>query len=280
MANDWSTSEVNAIVENYFQMLHWECTGRPFVKAEQRRRLSVKLRNRSKGSVEFKHQNISAVLIKYGLPYISGYKPRFNFQSLLEEAVLAYLERNPGLNDAFEHFVQLEIPSYTGAIDYEKLLAEPPTLDAAQEDQVPYRQKTLIKPNYLQIEQQNRQLGSLGERLIFEYEQWRLRNVGKDHLADRVEWIARDLGDGAGFDILSRNDNGSDRYIEVKTTKLGDSVPVFLTRNELLFSREKRENFYLYRVFDFYRSPKFFIKQGALDEVCRLEAVGFLGRFG
>ena len=33
------------------------------------------LDGRSKGSIEFKHQNVSAVLVDMGLPYIDGYKP-------------------------------------------------------------------------------------------------------------------------------------------------------------------------------------------------------------
>lgn len=44
--------------------------------------------------MEFKHQNISAVLKGLGEAWITGYKPAFNFQSSLEEAVLRWLDRN------------------------------------------------------------------------------------------------------------------------------------------------------------------------------------------
>ena len=37
-------------------------------------------------------RNISAVLTLHGYPYIDGYKPRFNFQALLEQVVLEYLD--------------------------------------------------------------------------------------------------------------------------------------------------------------------------------------------
>lgn len=279
MPQNWTISEVEAIVQSYFQMLHWECTGQFFVKAEQRRLLAGKLHNRSKGSIEFKHQNISAVLIKYGLPYIGGYKPRANYQGLLEEAVLQYLERTPTLNDAFEQFAKQALPTIKPEVDYAELLTSPPPASKLKEPPIPYQRRRLSKPNYLQLEQQNRQLGNLGEQLIFEYEQWRLRSAGKPNLADSVEWIARDLGDGAGFDILSRNSNGTDRYIEVKTTKLREFTPIYLTRNELLFSQKNSNDFYLYRVFNYNQSPRFFVKQGALDEICGLEAVGFEGRF-
>jgi hypothetical protein len=44
--------------------------------------------------VEFKHQNISATLMGLGQAWIIGYKPAFNFQSSLKDAVLRWLTRN------------------------------------------------------------------------------------------------------------------------------------------------------------------------------------------
>jgi hypothetical protein len=77
IANNWSQSEVEAAVEDYFNMLRFELSGLKYNKSEHRRALIELLNNRSGGSVELKHQNISAVLIEMGIPYIDGYKPRF-----------------------------------------------------------------------------------------------------------------------------------------------------------------------------------------------------------
>ena len=60
-------------------MLAMELRDEPFNKAEHNRNLQKFLNNRTKGAVELKHQNISAVLIELGYPYIDGYKPRYNF---------------------------------------------------------------------------------------------------------------------------------------------------------------------------------------------------------
>lgn len=136
----------------------------------------------------------------------------------------------------------------------------------------------LRKPNYLKIEQRNQKLGLLGEELIFHYEKWRLIQAGKSTLADQIEWISHEAGDGAGFDILSRNDNGSDRYIEVKTTTLSESTPFYFTRNELQVSQEKSNNYFLYRVFQFRKGPQMFMKQGSFDQICKYEAINFVGR--
>src|SRR5438093_11218214 len=96
---DWSREEVEATVGDYFAMLRDELAGLPLNKAEHNEHLRRILRNRSKGSVEFKHANISAVVTLHGYPYIDGYKLRFNFQSLLEQVVLEYIETHRGFFD-------------------------------------------------------------------------------------------------------------------------------------------------------------------------------------
>src|SRR5258705_13305702 len=73
-------------------MLRDELAGLSINKSERNLRLRSLLQNRSIGSVEFKHANISAVLTLHGYPYIDGYKPRSNFQALLEQVVLEYLD--------------------------------------------------------------------------------------------------------------------------------------------------------------------------------------------
>src|SRR5437899_3120271 len=83
MSDDWSREEVEATVSDYFDMLAMELRGEPFNKAEHNRDLQKLLANRTKGAIEKKHQNISAVLIELGYPYIDGYKPLGNYQQLL-----------------------------------------------------------------------------------------------------------------------------------------------------------------------------------------------------
>src|SRR5215831_4706811 len=69
-------------------MLSKELRREPFNKAEHNRALQRLLNKRSHGAVERKHQNISAILIEAGYPYIDGYKPLGNYQQLLEDVVL------------------------------------------------------------------------------------------------------------------------------------------------------------------------------------------------
>lgn len=98
--SEWSREEVELIVADYLQMLTLELTGQNYNKTEHRRKLQQLLNGRSEGSIEFKHCNISAVMIELEFPYISGYQPRFNYQVLLVDAVMAQIKAKPVVDKA------------------------------------------------------------------------------------------------------------------------------------------------------------------------------------
>src|SRR5690606_19592288 len=110
-------------------------------------------------------------------------------------------------------------------------------------------------------------------------EKWRLINIGKESLADKIEWVAKTQGDGLGYDILSKNANGTDRFIEVKTTKLGKDAPIFFSKTEYDFSSFNSASYFLYRVFNFNKAPKVFIVNGKYDDFCSYGPVKFKGLF-
>lgn len=280
MAEDWTDIENDLIVEDYFSMLQDELAGKPFNKAEHNRMLRAVIPNRSKQSVEFKHRNISAILENFGVPYIRGYKPAHNYQRrILEPKVADYLESHGYLEMDFMKFAESApaAPEILSKPHFEKIIQQPPKKQQVEEPIETYRRPT--RRNYLELEQKNAELGRLGEQFAVQYERWRLAQEGKESLADKVEWVAETRGDGLGFDILSKNNNGTDRYIEVKTTKLSKHSPIFLTRNELKFSVENSSNFYLYRIFDFSVKPKAFILNGRFEDFCIIEAISFQGNF-
>lgn len=114
---------------------------------------------------------------------------------------------------------------------------------------------------------------------MIEYEKWYLIKVGKENLADKIEWISKEVGDGAGFDILSRNLNGTDKYIEVKTTRLGKETPFFFSSNELQFSINKATDYHLYRLFNANSDVKLFTKSGSLNTICKSIPTMYKGYF-
>jgi hypothetical protein len=278
--NDWTQQEVQLIVSDYFSMLQLELEQKKYSKKEHRSAIIDSLDNRSDGSVEFKHQNISAVLANMGLPYIKGYKPRFNYQKqLLEQEVAKYLVENRSVFERdFERFSDENVkPLVDYTVYFQYLLDnELPTGSSIPNDEPSFRP---MKVNYLEREQNNRQLGEGGENLVIEYEKWRLKIEGRPDLSQQIHWVSKDQGDGAGFDILSKNVNGSDRFIEVKTTKLSKETPIYLTKTELLFATLNADNFFLYRVFNFDSKPQFFIKAGSYESYCKLQPLTYKAYF-
>ena len=98
---DWSVSEIKAAVDAYLKMLALELSGQKFVKTKVNLALrETALPTRTKGSVEFRMQNISTVLMKMDREFIKGYKPAKNVGSNVEQLIRAALtERGVQLGD-------------------------------------------------------------------------------------------------------------------------------------------------------------------------------------
>lgn len=274
--DDWSRDEVEATVAAYFAMLQAELAGLRVNKAESNERLRRLLRGRSRGAVEFKHANISAVLTLYERPYIGGYKPRLNFQALLEQVVLEYLDVH---RDFFELLMDGPVLSPTASPDPAFLdvddLVEPPPEDM----KIPQTTWSPAAPigsvDFVRRDAANRELGIRGEEFVLEFERKRLHDGGRRELASRIEWTAKIKGDGAGYDVRSFNDDGSTRLIEVKTTGLGKYFPFVVTGNEVRCSQARPHEFQLYRVFNFGPQARLYMLPGELSRSCHLDPTQF-----
>lgn len=277
----WTPAEIHTILPTYFEMLAMEIRGESFVKARYKETMAAQLGTRNSKAVEYKFMNISAVLEKHGFPYIVGYKPLRNYQALLEPLVIDYIAQRDDLTQLFLNYVVRDNIEAQSNLDFSKLsVSSPPPPDISDTAVHPQSKgRQVRKYNYLEIEQRNQRLGTLGEELVYQYEKWRLYENGKSALADKIEWTAQEKGDGAGFDIRSFNIDGTDRFLEVKTTQFNERTPIYFTRNELRFSQEFATNFHLYRVFNFTSHPGLFTLQGSLDSICKPEPISFIGRF-
>lgn len=195
---------------------------------------------------------------------------------MLEDVVFSYIRQKPEAEESFKLFAETA-PS-PGALVFENMLEDMPKMEPiSQEPETIYRSP--VKVNYLALEQANQGVGRTGESIALQYERWRLIQAGKESLADKIEWVSQTQGDGLGFDILSRNTNGTDRYIEVKSTKLTKEAPFYFSALEYDFSKRQSSSFYLYRVFNLRAEPKLFIANGAYDEFCNMRPVQFKGSF-
>jgi len=268
MPEAWSETEVLAIVEDYFSMLAMELKGIPYNKAQHNRELAQRLNNRSKGSIEMKHMNISAIMHELGMPAISGYKPYSNYQrNLLPDAVLDRLAANSDLTTIVSDDVNsiVQVPTVADILARLESPPELKKLDKAKEAREP-ASTYKIGTNYLELEASNKSLGDAGEQFALNFERALLISQGKDSLADRIEHVAQTEGDSAGFDIRAFEADGSDRFIEVKTTKFGRYSPFFVSANELRFSESHAKNYHLHRIFQFRDDPRLFSLPGSVEK--------------
>ena len=80
-------------------------------------------------------------------------------------------------------------------------------------------------------------------------------DLRKKDLADSLEHVSITQGDGNGYDIKSFNEDGTVRFIEIKTTKQGIDSEFFMSHNEIQFSELNQKSYYLYRVYDLKLNP-------------------------
>ncbi|MHC8508818.1 MAG: protein NO VEIN domain-containing protein [Rhodospirillales bacterium] len=276
----WTGEENDLIVECYFAMLAEELAGRSYNKSEHRHGLMSRL-DRTKGSIEYKHQNISAVLMGLGEDWITGYRPAFNFQMSLVEAVVRWLTRYPswlkrmpetqptvGLSDNLSAATQI-------------LTEKPPTLS---NEPPPQELEQMLhvaqKFDVAGRDERNRALGRAGEECVVERERFGLEKDGRADLARKIRWVSEEDGDGAGYDIASFTPDGRERLIEVKTTNGGwNRTPFYITRNELAVSKERESEWCLFRLYHFSREPKAFELHPPLSHHVSLAPMTFKADF-
>lgn len=283
MPGDWRRVEVEATVTDYLEMFEAELRGVPYSKTAHRQALRLLLDNRSDAAVERKHMNISAVLRDSGHPWIDGYKPYGNYQQLLAVVVADRLAADRPLVELVETQVttQASAPALASLLE---IWEAPPEQEFRQTGGVrepagvTYHPSAGGQKDYLALEAGNRSLGRAGEELVLQFEAQRLHREGATRLVDRIEHIAATQGDGLGFDILSFDADGRERLIEVKTTSFGKRTPFFITRNELACSKARPEEYHLYRLYAFRRSPGLFGLKGPVDDTCQLTASQFVAQ--
>lgn len=104
--------------------------------------------------------------------------------------------------------------------------------------------QSIIKKDYLKETQVKMKTGFSGEQLVFDYEVTRLKKSGHSTKIQHVSLT----DDSKGYDILSYEENGSKRYIEVKSTKsqIMNKGMFYISENERKCAKGK--NYWIYYV--------------------------------
>lgn len=262
--SSWSDRAVALVVDSYFDMWKQSLQGHKPVKMQMYRHISEQT-GRNVKSVERKCQNISAVLERIGFPWLPGLAPLRNYQKSLLVAVEAKVQ-------AFWDFdIHGRVPNH-----------ESPGVIVLYPEQIPLPQQPVVSGNP-ELERiarkfdpalrdlRNRKTGLLGEELVYHSEIARLNLAGREDLASRVKWVSQEDGDGAGYDIRSYEPDGTERFLEVKTTIGNKWTPFYLSRNERDFAEEAPNNFRIFRLYEVVWSPKSFLIAPPLDSALILE---------
>jgi len=258
----WNDDELDAIVADYFSMLRAELSRQPYVKSHHSA-VVMKQIGRTHRSVEFKHQNISAVLEEIGLPWIVGYKPKRNYQASIFGAIDQYLSSN-------EDVVYQQLPPKVLAVaDDASTFVEAPKLQPPA-DRHWQLERLVRKFDPVERDLRNRTLGRAGEEFVLEIERKKLEKFQRLDLLKKIRWVSVEEGDGAGHDILSFEPDGRERLIEVKTTNGAARTPFFLSENERQRAAASAESWRLYRVHSFVQNPRIFLIAPPLNEMLNL----------
>lgn len=167
----WQAQELDAIVADYFEMLAADLSGTPYVKSRHRAVLMTRI-GRSQKSIEFKHQNISAVLDELGAPWIPGYRPARNYQNAIFDAIDRYLIGHPDVLDAYI--------AERAALPSSGEVFVPPPLAATDDGPIPETLRRLVrKYDPVERDARNRKLGKAGEAFVLGLEQRRLHAANR-----------------------------------------------------------------------------------------------------
>ena len=215
---DWSDTELDAIVADYFAMLRDEIGGISFSKTAHRRALVERV-DRSEGSIEFKHCNITAVLEELGVAGIRGYRARANYQGAILEAIERHLDRDGGRDLSM-------VPTASAPTIR---MVDVPGIELRNEPPPAAVQRMVRRFDPVERDMRNRELGLAGEHAVLSFERQRLDSAGRPDLAARVRHVLVEIGDGLGYDIASFSELGDDLAIEVKTTRGVARTPFFMS---------------------------------------------------
>jgi hypothetical protein len=159
-------------------------------------------------------------------------------------------------------------------------IGPPPThSNAPPPDEIEQMTAIARKYDVAERDARNRALGRAGEERVLAHERANLLAAGRIDLAERIRWVSLVDGDGAGYDILSFDTDGSDRLIEVKTTNGWERTPFHITRNELAVAEERRSDWRLVRLWNFAREPKAFELRPPLETHVSLMATSYQANF-
>lgn len=242
----WTTHEIAEVVSSYFQMWRLEQSGERYAKKPYRDILLDLLPARSVGSIEYKLQNVSAVLDEVGFPWIRGYKPARNYQQLLVDQIAMYLLNHRLIPQELKPVASPEAPLVEVGV---------PQPMQPKFDMGPV-EAAVATLDWAAAAARSIEVHRVAVDLAVEREKYTLVARGHDDLAREVAPVETPRST-AGFDFTSYSADGDERQVNVKGTTSNANAAIFLEMSELELLRTTPFA-EIQRVYDIQMEPKMF----------------------
>ena len=210
------------------------------------------------------------------------------------EALLKYKNSDKDMkkwsNDMFSvflwsHYPKAPLKSDEVAVVSDEETMEFPTLESisfvdlqlASGKPTPHSRSYSAKPSpdYEKESKKYKKLGDRGEYVVIQAETRRLMkdlSISESKAKKLIKWVSRE-SDAYGFDILSVNEDGTPRYIEVKATQrnVGD-MDFYYTENEYETAKKYGKDYYIYVVYEILTpQPKVWIIKNPFNDGVGIE---------
>lgn len=252
----WTEGQNRRAVRHYARMIKLAAAGHAFSKTDINRQLQSKVL-RTKGAIEYKWQNISAVLNERISAYLPGDLPAANYQrgegklvEAVEEIILADAALVASLKTLRAPVEKLRstVPEQSIATEAAPALVDPPGKREKKKRRRPHEGRN--GTDWLAVNREQAELGSQGEAFI---KAWL-----EDNEAAEVEHVSESEGDHVGYDLRAKLPNGDLLFVEVKATNGGARTPFVVSRNQLAVARANPREYWVYRVFNLNKAPQLF----------------------
>ena len=138
--------------------------------------------------------------------------------------------------------------------------------------QKPLKKSTIFKAKKKKKTQESKKIGKKGEDYVYEYEYRKLVKNNKKDLADKI-YKHCDNNDFPGWDITSYNEDGSKKFIEIKSARKSKRS-FSITSNEWNAAKKEKDNYYIYlvsnalnkkiKIEEIIKNPAKFVEQGKI----------------
>ncbi|MCG8436311.1 MAG: DUF3883 domain-containing protein [Gammaproteobacteria bacterium] len=258
-----------ALVTSYFEILQKDITDQVSKKMQIAKENEEKLQSITDEERKQYYQQISALLMEIGMPFLDEYRPINGSSSALELALKHFLEKNLKAISAMRKVSMHNDKAVPDELEDSKMhwVAPPKPLD--------YRINGMPKAlaalhadfDFRAHEYQDTSLYKDAVKFAFAYEKRRLQEVGMKNAASEIERVDDALRELTGYDIASYNDDGSERHILVKPTYYGLYFPFYLTTAELEFAKQSKGDLFIYRIVNFATTRKLFVMREGLSDL-------------